>query len=238
LLHAIICCVVDFGVIPLSKKFGIVGGGVMGEAILSRLLEKKLYTPSEIVVSDPQAQRRNFLAEKYAIQVTAENAEVAQVTELLLLAIKPQVFAAIAAELAGVNVQADCIVSILAGISLKQLEAAFPTKALIRSMPNTPAQVGAGVTAIAAGQQVQAQQLDRAKRLLETVGSVVEVPESLLDAVTGLSGSGPGYVALVVEALADGGVASGLPRSIALELAIQTVLGTAQLLHPVYIRAS
>ncbi|MEB3294847.1 MAG: pyrroline-5-carboxylate reductase [Synechococcales bacterium] len=209
----------------------MIGGGVMGEAILSRLIEKKLYAPKEIVVSEPQLQRRSFLAEQYGVQVTTSNAEAAQVSELLLLAVKPQIFPAIAAEFATSQPSADCLVSILAGTSLQQLEAAFPNQAIIRSMPNTPAQVGTGITAIAAGQQVQPHHLDRAKRLLETVGSVVEVPESLLDAVTGLSGSGPGYIALVVEALADGGVAAGLPRAIALQLAIQTVLGTAQLLQ-------
>lgn len=210
----------------------MIGGGVMGEALLSRLIVSSVYAPSEILISDPSAQRREFLAQRYGVQTTAENGLAVAATELVLLAIKPQVFAAVVAQLQSVTLAPEMtVLSILAGTPLAQLEAAFPTQAVIRAMPNTPAQVGAGVTAIAAGAKTQPQQLALAHRVLATVGQVVEVPESMMDAVTGLSGSGPGYVALVVEALADGGVASGLPRPIALQLAIQTVLGTAQLLQ-------
>jgi pyrroline-5-carboxylate reductase len=168
------------------------------------------------------------LAQTYQVAVTDANPAAAIATEVLLLAIKPQVFPQVAAELSGATA---LVISILAGTPLNQLEAAFPRQAVIRAMPNTPAAVGAGMTAIALGQQVTPQQIETAKRILETVGEVVEVPESAMDAVTGLSGSGPGYVALMIEALADGGVAAGLPRAVALKLALQTVRGTAQLLQ-------
>lgn len=211
-------------------KLGMIGGGMMGEALISRIVMNGTYSAQEILVSDPVEARRSFLKERYGVQVTAENAQVAQAEEILMLAIKPQIFQSVAPMLTPIIPSSSVVVSILAGVTLRQLETALPAKAVIRAMPNTPAQVGAGVTAIAPGQQVNATQLARARQVLEVVGAVVDVPESMMDAVTGLSGSGPAYVALVVEALADGGVASGLPRPIALQLAIETVLGTAQLL--------
>jgi pyrroline-5-carboxylate reductase len=122
------------------------------------------------------------------------------------------------------------VISILAGVPLSKLEAAFIHRPVIRVMPNTPATVGAGISAIAPGKAVQPHHLKLAQKILAAVGDVVEVPEYLMDAVTGLSGSGPAYVALMVEALSDGGVAAGLPRAIASKLALQTVLGTAELL--------
>ena len=216
----------------------------MGEALLSRLIAQKVYLPSEILVSDPQPQRRQFLTETYGIGTTASNLEVAAATEVLFLAIKPQVFETVALELSvGVDRPQDhngeianpkseaVIVSILAGVPLSKLEPAFPGQAVLRVMPNTPATVGAGMSAIAPGKLVQPAHLELVKRIFEAVGEVVEVPESMLDAVTGLSGSGPGYVAILIEALTDGGVCAGLPRAIASQLALQTVFGTAKLLQ-------
>lgn len=210
----------------------------MGEAILSRLIASHTYLSADICVSDPVADRRDFLADKYKVRVTPNNL-VAANTEVLLLAVKPQSLSTVALSLA--NAPADCIVSILAGVTIEKLTAAFPAKPIVRAMPNTPAQVGAGVTAIATNDLVDRQQLEVIKKIFESVGKVVEVAESSLNAVTGLSGSGPAYVALMVEAMADGGVAAGLPRAIAMQLAIQTVFGTAQLLsetglHPAQLK--
>jgi pyrroline-5-carboxylate reductase len=148
----------------------------------------------------------------------------------LLLAIKPQVFDAVVAPLR-LERSDQLVVSILAGVPLKRLEKAFPNQPVIRAMPNTPSTVGAGMTAIAPGTHAQFSHLQSARQLFEAVGAVVEVPENSLDAVTGLSGSGPGYVAVMIEAMIDGGVAVGLPRATATQLAIQTVLGTTQLLQ-------
>ncbi len=211
-------------------KLGIIGGGVMGEALLSRLLAQGVFAHDQVLVSEPQEARRHFLAQQYGIGVTKDNAAVALSAETVLLAIKPQMFETVVAALPKAA-PTQLVLSILAGTSLKALEAAFAGQPVIRAMPNTPATVGAGVTAIAPGQHVQPPHLELAKQLFGAVGAVVEVPESLMDAVTGLSGSGPGYVAIVIEALADGGVAAGLPRAIALQLAIQTVRGTAELLQ-------
>ena len=222
----------------MSIKLGIIGGGVMGEALLSRLIAQQLYRPDDVLVSDPQAHRRDFLVQKYGVQVTSDNRAVAAASDVLLLAIKPQVFEAVAADLTEddgkhqpTNKQLPVVVSILAGVSLSQLEAAFGRQPVIRAMPNTPATVGAGITAIASGKAVTPTQMKQATAIFQAVGEVVEVPEGLMDAVTGLSGSGPAYVAIMIEALADGGVAAGLPRAIASKLALSTVLGTAQLLQ-------
>jgi pyrroline-5-carboxylate reductase len=215
----------------MAIQFGMIGGGVMGEALLSRIIAQQVFPAPEILVSEPNADRRDYLAQTYGIQVTADNAQVMTATQAILLAIKPQIFAKVVAHLPLDQPSETIVLSILAGTTLAQLEAAFAHQPVVRVMPNTPAQVGAGISAIAPGTRATAAHLATATRILATVGSVVEVPESMLDAVTGLSGSGPGYIALVIEALADGGVVAGLPRAIAMQLAIQTVLGTAQLLQ-------
>jgi pyrroline-5-carboxylate reductase len=222
----------------LKAQLSIIGGGVMGEAILSCLINSQIYLPSDVCVSDPMPERRDLLAKKYGVQVTPNNL-VAANAEIMLLAVKPQSLNAAAISLE--NPPADCIISILAGVTLAQLEVMFPSKPIVRAMPNTPAQVGAGVTAIAPNALVNPAQLDAVRKIFSAIGTVVEVAESLMNAVTGLSGSGPAYVALMVEAMADGGVAAGLPRAIAMQLATQTVLGTAQLLtktkiHPAQLK--
>lgn len=216
--------------IEVSIKLGIIGGGVMAEAILSRLLTEQIYDPTTILVSEPQQQRQEFLQQTYQVQVTSDNRLVAASAEVILLAIKPQIFPAVLGDLSEIPAS-TLLISILAGISLQRLETAFPNNPMIRVMPNTPAIVGAGMTAIAPGKLVQSHHLDLTKKMFCAVGEVIEVADSLMDAVTGLSGSGPAFVALMVEALADGGVAAGLPRAIAITLARQTVLGTAQLLQ-------
>jgi pyrroline-5-carboxylate reductase len=224
----------------LSIQFGIIGGGVMGEALLSRLLAQGLYAAEQVLVSEPQASRRDVLAQQYEIKVTANNQDVVSQAATVLLAIKPQVFDAVVAALSSKN-REQLVLSILAGVPLRRLEAAFPEQPVVRSMPNTPATVGAGITAIAAGRHTIPEQMELARQIFAAVGEVVEVSESMLDAVTGLSGSGPGYVAVMIEALIDGGVAAGLPRPIATQLAIQTVRGTAELLasrglHPAQLK--
>jgi pyrroline-5-carboxylate reductase len=213
----------------MSIKLGTIGGGVMGSAIISRLLIQGTYQSTEIIVSDPTLAQRELLQQTYGVQVTDDN-NLAATAPVLLLAIKPQIFDRVVADLAQPTA-AQLVISILAGVSIAQLETAFPDRAVVRAMPNTPATVGAGMTAIATGSHVSTQDLELATQLFQAVGKVVTVPESLMDAVTGLSGSGPAYVAIAIEALADGGVAAGLPREIANQLALQTVLGTAQLLN-------
>jgi pyrroline-5-carboxylate reductase len=220
----------------MSIKLAMIGGGIMGEAILSRLLSQGVYQPDQVLVSEPNGDRQKYLTSTYNIQVTADNKATLSATEVILLAIKPQILDVVREQLENVKTEA-VIISILAGVTLSRLEQAFPEIPVIRVMPNTPATVGAGMTAIASGKLATSSHVDLANSIFGAVGEVVEVPEYMMDAVTGLSGSGPAFVALMIEALSDGGVASGLPRAIATKLAIQTVLGTAQLiqetnLHP------
>ncbi len=220
-------------------NLGIIGGGVMAEAIASRLLAAKIYPSSTVLVSEPQSQRRVFWQQQYGVQVTSDNQTVIKTASIILLAVKPQILDQLLSQLdlSSLRSSQALIISILAGTTLEKLESAFIECPVIRVMPNTPATVGAGISAIASGKKVNSAHIEAAKKIFAAVGQVVEVPESMMDGVTGLSGSGPAFVALMIEALADGGVAVGLPRAIALQLAIQTVLGTATLikesgLHP------
>jgi pyrroline-5-carboxylate reductase len=218
-----------------SVCLSIIGGGVMAEAILSRLLVQQVFAANTVLVSEPRTERRDFLAQKYQVRVTAENQVAISEARVLLLAIKPQILDLVVADITP-NPEST-VISILAGVTIAKLEQSFPKQPVIRVMPNTPATVGAGMTAIATGTSAKAEHIEQARSIFAAVGEVVEVPESSMDAVTGLSGSGPAFVALAIEALADGGVASGLPRAIALQLATQTVLGTATLvketgIHP------
>jgi pyrroline-5-carboxylate reductase len=211
----------------------------MAEAILSRLLAQNVFAANAVLVSEPNGARRQYLVEKYQVQVTEDNQTAISASKILLLAIKPQVFSLVTDAIKP-NPNST-VISILAGVTIALLEAAFPQQPVIRVMPNTPATVGQGMTAISAGTHSKPEHLEQARSIFNAVGEVVEVPESFMDAVTGLSGSAPAFVALMIEALADGGVASGLPRAIALQLATQTVLGTATLVketkqHPAILK--
>ena len=224
-------------------KLGVIGGGVMGEALLSRLLVQKIYAPEDVVVGELNPERRHFLTHHYGVHTTADNRDAIAADEVVLLAIKPQIFDRVAPELTATPLAGPrpLLVSILAGVPLAKLESAAPDWPVIRAMPNTPATVGAGMTAIASGTYAQAEHLDKARLIFQAVGEVVSIPEQLMDAVTGLSGSGPGYVAIIIEALTDGGVAAGLPRAIAAQLALQTVWGASHLLketdlHPAVLK--
>jgi pyrroline-5-carboxylate reductase len=214
----------------MAVKLGVIGGGVMATAVVSRLLARGTYQSTEILISEPTLSQREALQQQYGVEVTDDN-KLAAMSPVLMLAIKPQVFDRVVAQLSPLGNNPQLVISILAGVKISQLEEAFPDRAVIRTMPNTPATVGMGITALCAGARVDDTQLELATQIFQAVGEVVTVPESLMDAVTGLSGSGPAYIAIAIEALADGGVAAGLPRPIADRLALQTVLGTATLLN-------
>ena len=214
-----------------NLALGVIGGGVMAEAIVSRSIAQKVYPADSIIVSEPQQPRREFWQQQYKVRVTNDNI-AAMEAPTVLLAIKPQILDSVvtALDLTALP-ESPLIISILAGVTLKRLESAFTNCSVVRVMPNTPATVGEAMSAIAYNEDVTPQQAEIATNIFAAVGEVITVPEYLMDGVTGLSGSGPAYVALMVEALADGGVAVGLPRAIAQQLAIQTVLGTAKLLQ-------
>jgi pyrroline-5-carboxylate reductase len=211
-------------------KIGFLGAGKMATALAKGFVSAEIVSPREIIASDPfDTARKNFAGEVGAKTVAA-NSEVAKCANVLILATKPDQVSAALAEISGAFTKNHLLISIAAGVTLAKLEAALPAGArVIRVMPNTPALVGEGASAFALGKNATAADGELAKKLLSAVGVAFQVKESLLDAVTGLSGSGPAYVYQFIEALSDGGVAAGLPRDIATKLAAQTVLGGAKM---------
>jgi pyrroline-5-carboxylate reductase len=211
---------------------GFLGGGKMATALIQGILRARLADAGNIFVGEPLPEARDALARATGVRVISDNAEVVRQAQVVVLAVKPQVMEAVLREIAPLLGLQHLVVSVAAGISLKQIEGLLGSGVrVVRVMPNTPCLVGCGASCYALGNRATAADGQTVKQLLGAVGSVHEVPESLLDAVTGLSGSGPAFVAVVVEALADGGVRVGLPRSLAHSLAVQTVWGTAQLLR-------
>ena len=214
-----------------TKRLGFVGGGNMAEALVKGLLHAKVVPPEGIVVSDVKSERLAHFEGLHGVRTTQDNHELVRTSDVIVLSVKPQVIDKVLA-LIGADVNGNqLVISVAAGVPLSAIEARLPEGAhVVRSMPNTPATVQAGATAIAPGTHASEEDLEVARELFAAVGRVVTLDETLLDAVTGLSGSGPAYVMLMIEALADGGVKVGLHRDTALLLAAQTVYGSAKLL--------
>ncbi len=211
----------------LPGSVGTIGGGNMAEAILRGLLRSGL-EPDRLFAADPDAQRCAHLESALGIRIAPSNADVAREAEVVVLAVKPALIEAATADLPRDG--GPLYVSIAAGRTTRDLRAALGGRArVVRSMPNTPALIGAGITALADDAGASEADLALAETVLSAVGTVVRVPESQLDAVTGLSGSGPAYVCLFIEALGEAGAAAGLPAAVARRLALATVLGSARL---------
>jgi pyrroline-5-carboxylate reductase len=211
-------------------RIGFLGAGKMATALAKGFLNAKLVKANQLSAADPFAAAREHFAAETGANVFTENLEIAKAANVLILATKPDQVAAALAEISGAFTQSHLLISIAAGVTIAKLEAALPAGArVIRVMPNTPALVGAGAAGFALGKNASVADAELAQKLLSAVGVALQVKESLLDAVTGLSGSGPAYVYQFIEALSDGGVASGLPRDIATRLAAQTVLGGAKM---------
>jgi pyrroline-5-carboxylate reductase len=216
-----------------GKCIGFIGGGAMAEALAGGLLAAGAL-PDRIVASDPDSARRKHLEERLGIRASADNGEVARAGDLVVLALKPAVVGPVLEALgadAGLDATRPLWISIAAGVTLAALESRLGSDArVVRAMPNTPALVGAGATALCGNARVQPGDRTAARALFDAVGITWEAPdEALLDAVTGLSGSGPAYVFVFLEALGDAGVRMGLPRDAAYRLAFQTVFGAAKL---------
>jgi pyrroline-5-carboxylate reductase len=212
-------------------KIGFLGGGNMAAALVKGLLHAKVVPPESVIVSDVKPERLKWLEETHGVKTTTDNHALVKTCDVVVLAVKPQVFDKVL-DAVGADFRSDqLLVSVAAGVPVSAMEGRLPANArVVRSMPNTPATVDAGATAIAPGSHATEDDLDVARALFSAVGRVVTLDETLLDAVTGLSGSGPAYVMLMIEALADGGVKVGLHRDTALLLAAQTVFGSAKLL--------
>jgi pyrroline-5-carboxylate reductase len=214
-----------------GKKVGFIGAGNMGEALIKGLVAANLVRPEAIYASDVRLERLKALDQQYGIQLLADNAELVRQVDIVILAVKPQIMAPALRQIASAVTKKKLLISIAAGVSTTTIRAALGKEArLIRVMPNTPALVLEGVTAVAKAEGLEPGDLDTAGEIFSAVGRVVVLDEELMDAVTGLSGSGPAYVAVVIESLADGGVKMGLDRITAMTLATQTVLGAARLM--------
>jgi pyrroline-5-carboxylate reductase len=212
------------------KRLVFIGGGTMAEALLRGLLAAQQLAPEEVIATDVREDRLAYLRHTYGIGTSGSNAEAAALAETVLLAIKPQVMPRALDDLRKAVTEQQLIISIAAGISTATIAEAFlrPVR-IIRVMPNTPALVLEGVSALARGTHATQQDLETTRRLFDAVGKVVIVDEPLMDAVTGLSGSGPAFVFLMIEALSDAGVKMGLSRDVATALAAQTVRGAARM---------
>jgi pyrroline-5-carboxylate reductase len=214
-----------------GKQVGFIGGGNMGEALIRGLVESNVVPADHIHVTDVRADRVRQLADQYGVRPFEGNAALVSGADVVVLAVKPQIMAPVLRETLPALTNRPLLISLAAGVSTATIQAIlgkYPR--LIRVMPNTPALVLHGVTAIAKGPGLDQDDLETAQEIFAAVGRAVVLDEEQMDAVTGLSGSGPAYVALVIEALADGGVKMGLDRATAMTLATHTVLGAAKLL--------
>ncbi len=211
----------------LKKKIGFIGPGVMAEAMIAGLLRQKIARPEALTASGPREERVLELRKKYNIHATTDNAAAVREADVVVLAVKPQRLSDVMKGLKGIRADA-LVLSIVAGASMKKISTGLKHKAIVRSMPNTPGQIGEGITVWAASHEVSEEQQGTARAILGALGAEVFVEdESYLDMATALSGSGPAYVFLFTEALIDAGVHMGFPRRIAEQLVLQTLKGSA-----------
>jgi len=214
-----------------SRPIGFIGAGNMAEALIRGLVRGGHIPADRVMASAPRRARLDELRAAYGIATTADNREVARGAEIVVLSVKPQILHRVLREIGDQIRPGSLVISIAAGVATETIEESLAeTVRVVRAMPNVPATVGAGATAIAAGVRAGEADLDTARAIFDAVGITVALDESHLDAVTGLSGSGPAYIFLILEALADAGVKVGLSRRDAQRLAAQTVMGSAKLL--------
>ena len=225
-----------------SPKIAFLGAGNMAEALVAGILKAKLTQPSAMFATDISPMRLESLEQGYQIKVGSNNLEAVGWADVIILCVKPQVMNDVLSEiLSGVSSR-QLVISVAAGFPMSRIQKHLGHSiALVRARPNTPAVIQEGVTALAGSQGLSSEFLGLAQRIFESVGKVVVVEEKLMDAVTGLSGSGPAYIYLVIEALIDAGVRVGLPRAVAHILAVQTVVGAAKMVsetdvHPALLK--
>ena len=215
-----------------NSTIGFVGAGNMAETLLSGLINSKQSKPENIICSDVRETRLEELAKQYGVQTTTDNKALIKASDVIIYAVKPQIIAEVFKETADILDMSKLIISIAAGVPLVAIESLVcKDLRLIRAMPNVCVAVNEGATAIAAGSHARAEDIDMAMAIFNSVGRCIFLKENhLLDAVTGLSGSGPAYIFMIVDALADAGVKMGLSRQDARELSSQTILGAAKML--------
>jgi pyrroline-5-carboxylate reductase len=225
-----------------GKKIGVVGGGKMGGALIAGMISGGLVKAGAVTVADKDEDRLEELVKTYGIGATAQNREAVGNADVVILAVKPQNMAEVLSGLAEALAPPALVISIAAGISTAFIEERLHKGVrVVRVMPNMPALIGEGAAALCRGAFATEEDLSLARTIFAAVGIAVEVNEGLMDAVTGLSGSGPGYALLIIEALTDAGVRMGLARDVALKLSAQSLLGAAKLClkgekHPAELR--
>lgn len=214
-----------------NRIIGFVGAGNMAEALIKGLLAAGV-AKAQVIASDHTAERVAHVRQIYGIAVSDDNRQVVSAADIVVLAVKPQIMPKVLEEIAGAVTAEKLVVSIAAGVPIESIEAYLHQRArVVRVMPNTPALVQAGATALVAGAHATEADLATAKAIFDSVGTTVVLDdEGLMDAITGLSGSGPAYIFVIIDALADAGVRVGLSRDVSLALAAQTVLGAAKML--------
>lgn len=214
----------------LKEKIGIIGAGKIGSAIVRGMIRAGLVSSDQVIASDVSDAFRQSIAKELGIKVTPDNGKVCDFANIVILAVKPQIVDSVIEEVAKKLGKAKLLVSVAAGVPLSRLETHLAQEArVVRVMPNIPLVVGAGASGYAGGAHATAKDMETVGLILNSFGVALPVEEKYLDAVTGLSGSGPAYVFLFMESLADGGVQMGLSREVALKLAVQTVYGSARM---------
>jgi pyrroline-5-carboxylate reductase len=227
---------------PASLRVAVLGAGKMGGILLQAFLDSGLFAPEQIVATVAHEGRAKALSLQYGVAVTTDNLAAVTGADVVLLGVKPQQMGDVVRHIAGALKPGALLISLAAGVKISALEEAAGAKAcVVRSMPNTPAKVGAGATALCRGAYVTDEQMTLSQRIFETVGRAVVVDEKHMDAVTGLSGSGPAFIYIIIEALAEAGVNVGLPRDVATLLAAQTTYGAAKMVletgsHPALLK--
>jgi len=225
-----------------NKKLAFIGAGVMGTTMIRGLLNKKLIHPQQIIASDPDEKRIEALAEELNIHITTDNVEAVDEADMIVIGVKPQVIDKVLLGLRGQVDYAPLILSIVAGVNIRWIAEDLHNSRIVRAMPNTPAQIGQGITVWTATYEVEDEQRRQARTLLDALGEQIYVEdESFLDMATALSGSGPAYVFLFIEAMIDAGVRMGFKRPYAEKLALQTIKGSVEFLmesgeHPTILR--
>ena len=208
-------------------KLGFIGCGNMAQAMITGILTQKVVSPQELIVSNPREEKTAKLKDEFGIITTTDNKEVAKQSDILVLSVKPQVYPAVIKEIRDEVSSEQIIVTIAAGVSMEAAERQFGK--IVRVMPNTPALVGEGMSGLCCNEYVTEEEFDRVHKIFESFGKAEKITENLMDAVVGVSGSGPAYVYMFIEAMADAAVAQGLPRKQAYTFAAQTLLGSAKM---------
>lgn len=214
----------------MSKILGFIGCGNMGQAMLGGIIKSEIFSPENIIVSRSNEDNLKVLREKYNVNITTDNKEVAEKSDILILAVKPNIYPNIIEEIKDTIRKETLIISIAAGRSIKNIEELFGEEIrLIRIMPNTPVLVGEGITAICPNRKASKEDIEETMAILNSFGEVEQIDEKLMDAFIAVAGSSPAYVFMFIEAMADAAVKEGLPRKSAYKMAAQAVLGSAKM---------